>query len=420
MGDLRCQACDVTTGRYAAASLCPTCAASTGGAGETEVAPTAPVASAVWLWTAPEAATALATRDLPTILRAYRRINGLSQAALAEVLGYDKSYVSMIETGKRAITDVASRQHIATRLALPAHVLGVTGTGDAEYRAMLQFGDSTVRLAEIARQSGRAVEAVNELWPLLARLEARAAEGHLERDTVVLLARARIALGVSLGTVLPEEQLPAAANWTGQAVAVTGKLNDQALHAHALRMHGNELRKAGHTAAAVARLRQSLELSTGAEERGGSLAFLCRAAAEFGDAATFTDALVEYRELLDTNSARGLLFQPFALREVEIRGLLDLGRLPDATRRLGDPPGVPAAPQWRIIEQITSGEVMAMTGEPDTAASLFRDAVLSAEQHRLPHQVQRAIRSTVRAGMHDLATECRAALTRIRSATLSR
>lgn len=36
----------------------------------------------------------------------------------------------------------------------------MTGTDDAEYRAMLQFGDSTVRLAEIARQAGYAVEAI--------------------------------------------------------------------------------------------------------------------------------------------------------------------------------------------------------------------------------------------------------------------
>ncbi|MCX4096368.1 helix-turn-helix domain-containing protein [Nocardia sp. alder85J] len=194
----------------------------------------------MWLWAAPEAATAIASRDLTIILRTYRRINKLSQTALANILGYDSSYVSMLETGKRVISDVETRRHIAARLGIPPHILGLAGTDDAEYRAMIQFGDSTVRLAEIARQAGRAVEAVNELWPLVARMEARAAEGRMERDSLELLAQARVALGVSLGTVLPEERLSSAARWTGQAVKVAANLDDPQFYAHTLRMHGNE------------------------------------------------------------------------------------------------------------------------------------------------------------------------------------
>lgn len=277
-------------GRYASEPVCPTCAANN--STEQVQVHAAPIASAIWLWATPEAAPAIATRDLPTILRAYRRINGLNQIALAELLGYDKSYVSMLETGRRAITDVPSRRHIAARLGLPTHILGVTGTDDAEYRAMLQFGDSTVRLAEIARQAGHAVEAVNELWPLVARLEARAAEGRLERDSLVLLAQARVALGVSLGTVLPEERLSSAAHWTGLAVAVAARLDDPTFYAHTLRMHGNELRKAGHVGAAVARLEQSLEQSTQPADQGGTLALLCRATGELGDAERFDTALL--------------------------------------------------------------------------------------------------------------------------------
>ncbi|MEU8895014.1 helix-turn-helix transcriptional regulator [Nocardia sp. NPDC048505] len=301
MGSSRCQACGVTISRYANEPVCPTCAASNN-TEQVSVHVAAPIASAIWLWATPEATTAIATRDLPTILRTYRRINRLSQTAMAQVLGYDNSYVSMIETGKRAITDVASRRHIAARLGLPAHVLGVTGTDDAEYRAMLQFGDSTVRLAEVARQAGHAVEAVNELWPLVARLEARAAEGRLERDSLVLLAQARVALGVSLGTVLPEERLSSAARWTGLAVAVASRLDDQTFYAHTLRMHGNELRKAGHVGAGVARLEQSAKLSSQPAELGGTLAFLCRATGELGDAERFDAALAEYRRLLDRNA----------------------------------------------------------------------------------------------------------------------
>ncbi|MEU6148160.1 hypothetical protein ABZ848_48500 [Streptomyces sp. NPDC047081] len=51
---------------------------------------------------------------------------------------------------------------------------------------MLQFGESTVRLAEIARRSWHASEAVAELWPLIARLEVQVEDGHTERDVLHL------------------------------------------------------------------------------------------------------------------------------------------------------------------------------------------------------------------------------------------
>ncbi len=54
------------------------------------------------MWSSPEARNALATRDLGVSLRAYRKLNRLSQERFAAVLGYDKTYVSMIETGRRA------------------------------------------------------------------------------------------------------------------------------------------------------------------------------------------------------------------------------------------------------------------------------------------------------------------------------
>ncbi|WP_218021976.1 helix-turn-helix domain-containing protein [Nocardia nova] len=376
--------------------------------------------SAVWLWATPEASTAIATRDLPTILRAYRRINGTSQAALAELLGYDKSYVSMLETGRRAISDVGTRRHIAARLSLPAHVLGVTDVDDAEYRTMLQFGDSTVRLAEIARQAGRAVEAVNELWPLVARLEARAAEGHMERDSLALLARARVALGVSLGTVLPEERLSSAARWTGLAVKIAAHLDDPNFYALALRMHGNELRKAGHPGAAVARLDHSLQLSNEPADQGSALAFMCRAAGELGDAERFDNALSDYRNLLDKNAGSGLLFQPFTLREIELRGLMGTGRIMPACGLVHRQAGRPAAPQWYIIERVTTGEVLVESRDVEGAVDAFTDAIDSAERHRLPHQIQRAVRAGAKAGLFDLVDAGRAALERTQSRLTAR
>ena len=54
--------------------------------------------SPLWLWSGPEAHNALQTRDLAVVLRTYRRFTGMSQDRLATVLGYDKTYISMIGT----------------------------------------------------------------------------------------------------------------------------------------------------------------------------------------------------------------------------------------------------------------------------------------------------------------------------------
>jgi len=371
--------------------------------------------SALWLWSSPEAARALATRDLGVILRTYRRLNRLSQERLAALLGYDKTYVSMIETGRRVVGDVGTRRHIANVLALPSHTLGVTDSNDADFAAMTQFGDSTIRLAEIARQAGRAVDAVNELWPLAARLEARAAEGHLERETLVLLGRARLALGVSLGTVLPEERLVTAVRWTGKALIVAEHIADPVLLPHAQRMHGNELRKVGRLRAAVARLQEALRTSTGDEPRGIALALLARAAGEQRDIALFDESIDHYRRLLDVEESRSVLFNRFTLREIQLRGLLNTGRAPEAVRviRTGQFDGEPVAPQWRVIERVTAGEVLLASKQRDEAEDVFRAALVAAEVHRLPHQIQRTIRATEASQLSSVLEDSCAALDRL-------
>jgi hypothetical protein len=114
---------------------------------------------------------------------------------------------------------------------------------------MVSFAQAVIRLADLARSAGRAAEAVNELWPLVARLEARAADGHLEPAALRVLGHAWTSLGISLGTILPEERLSVAAQWTAKGVAATEQLDDPAALGHALAMHGNELRKNGHPSA---------------------------------------------------------------------------------------------------------------------------------------------------------------------------
>ncbi|MCT2587678.1 helix-turn-helix domain-containing protein [Actinophytocola gossypii] len=370
---------------------------------------------ALWLWSTRDAASALASRDLAVILRTYRRLNGYSQQVLADRLGYDKTYISMIETGRRLINDVGTRRYIAHTLGLPTHVLGVTDGDDADFAAMVQFGDSTIRLAEIARQAGRAVDAVNELWPLVARLEARAAEGHLEHDTLVLLTHARVALGVSLGTILPEERMAAAAKWTGKALAVAEHLDDPAFHAHTLRMHGNELRKANRLPAAIARLSRAAALSIDREGRATALAFLARAAGEQRNSPLFDAAIERYRCLLDRGPARGMLVNPFTYREIHLRGLVSTGRATEAARIMqsNPPDAAPAAPQWHIIERVTAGQVHLAAGDHDAAEEPLRAALSVAEAHRVPQQIQRVIRAADKSGLTEVKAEGQASLARL-------
>lgn len=412
----RCEGCATELSRYATPPVCPTCYALSGH--RPSATPSRRLLPALWLWSTPEAATALATRDLGVILRTYRRLNNCSQEKLAALLGYDKTYISMIETGRRVINDVATRRHIADTLALPAQTLGITGTSDADFAAMIQFADSTIRLAEIARQAGRAMEAVNELWPLVARLEARAAEGHLERDTLVLLGQGRLALGVSLGTVLPEERLVTAAHWTGKALHVAERLQDPPFVAHALRMHGNELRKADRVSAGIARLHCAVQLSVGTEDRGTALTLLARAAGEQGNTAMFDQALAGYRQLLHNRSGRSMLFNPFTFREIELRGLVNTGRAAHAVRLLhtGLPDAAPVAPQWHIIERVTAGQVLLAAGQRNEAEQALRAALTAAEVSLLPHQIQRTIRAAETGQLNGVAQDGRTALHRLNNA----
>lgn len=358
-------------------------------------APRALLPHALWHWATPQAAFVLATGDLGAILRFHRQVHGLSQTALGNLLGYDKTYISMVENGRRAIDDLPSRRRIATALRLPPHVLGVTDPSDADHVAMLQFGDSTVRLAEIARQSGHATEAVAELWPLVARLEARVAEGHTERDVLALLARARVGLGVALGHVLPEERLPTAARWTGQGLAVARHLGDPALASYALRMHGNELRKARLVGAAVDRLRHAVAIAPDDTARAAAMTLLARAAGELGNGTLFDEALRGNRDLLE-RVAHTSLVNPFALREIQLRGLLGTGRADHAVRLIDEqsPRSYAASPQWQVIEHVTAGRVLLLRGDRTGAGDQLTAAVNDATAHRLPHQLQRVIRVT--------------------------
>lgn len=351
-------------------------------------------AARLWRWATPEAQSVLATRNLSAILRFYRAGNRMNQTQLGELLGYDKTYISLLESGKRTLADVGSLERVSQRLGLPPHVLGITTAADTDHQLVLQLGQSTVRLAEIARQTGRATEAVAELWPLVARLEARVADGHAERDTLRLLAQARVGLGVALGNVLPEERLSTAAHWTGKSLEIAAYFGEPRFTSHALRMHGNELRKAGLRGAAVNRLAHAAALAPDLDGRAAVLPLLARAVGALGNAPLFDRVLQEAEALLDRVEHTSLV-NPFSLHEVRLRGLIATGR-PEAAIRLAevDPvAGTTVAPQWRVIEMVTVARVRMQGADRRAAAETLAVAVQEATVQRLPHQLQRIIRT---------------------------
>ncbi|WP_203673297.1 MULTISPECIES: helix-turn-helix domain-containing protein [unclassified Streptomyces] len=369
----------------------------------------------LWRWATPQAEAALASRNLGAILRFYRSVHGLNQTQLGELLGYDKTYISLFELGKRRLDDVESRRRIAECLQLPPHVLGVTDPAATDHRAMLQFGESTVRLAEIARQSGHASAAVAELWPLVARLDARVEDGNSEREVLHLLARARVGLGVALGNVLPEERLHTAARWTAKGLHIARYFDEAAFASYALRMHGNELRKASLTGAAVERLRHAAALAPDRAARAAVLPLLARAAGELGDTALFDSVMRETDTLLQ-QAEHTSLFNPAALYEIRLRGLLATGRADIAIRLVeASPlPATTAAPQWRVIEAVTVGHVRLLAGDHSGAAQSLGTATQEAARQRLPHQLQRVIR-TAGPRLPDIRGEAEQALDRIRA-----
>jgi transcriptional regulator with XRE-family HTH domain len=403
----RCERCGSPGPPSGAPASCAAC--------QLPARPSALVAAASWL---PAAGRGGPGGNLGTVLRGYRHVGGLTQQYLADLLGFDRTYISMIERGRRSVTDRGTLAHIARTLVIPPHVLGIAGPDDVDFTAMLAFGTSVIRLADFARHGGRAADAVSELWPLITRLEARIAAGHVEPEAMRLLARARLSFGVALGHLLPEEQLATAARWTGRALHIARDLGDRELLALVLRMHGNELRKAGHVTAGIIRLRQSLQIDDQPGRHGAGLVLLARAAAESGQAELFDTVARQCVQSLKSMAGNEVLFNTFTVREVRLRGLLATdrtGQAVDLAERFAADDR-PPTPQWQVIERITTADALGRTGDEHTAAAMLSAALTDAETLRLPHQVQRIIRLAgqpdVRAGQ-PIRAQAEAALTRL-------
>lgn len=89
MAGKRCDACGAGLSTFATEPVRPTCHTSANLPAPAH--PARRLGPPFWIWSAGETAAALASRDLSTILRTYRRINRMSQQQLADLLGYDKT-----------------------------------------------------------------------------------------------------------------------------------------------------------------------------------------------------------------------------------------------------------------------------------------------------------------------------------------
>lgn len=336
--------------------------------------------------------------DVGHVLKHYRSLHQLTQRDLAALLGFDQSYISKLENGQR-LRDLATLKHIAQSLGIPGQWLGLLSEGSphAQSAELIEVAPSVIRLSQIVRESGRADAAVNELWPLMLRLETQATQDHNNPSLLLMLASAQAMLGVILGDLLAEEQLWISVHFFKKAVALVDEHSDAWLKAEVYRGCGNELRKHKHYTEAIVYLEQAFFLAPDGMTRGVAAALLARTYGELGDKERFLDAMGGVHYAQERTSSFTPTFNPVTTHEVHIRGLLNVGQITMLPPLLEQDPSrfltVPVAPQWHVISRITEAEALFRIGKVDDGLAHLQTALLGAELCRLPHQVQRAMRA---------------------------
>ncbi|MCB5907647.1 hypothetical protein [Streptomyces pinistramenti] len=163
---------------------------------------------------------------------------------------------------------------------------------------------------------------------------------------------------------------------------------------YALRMHGNELRKASLRGAAVQRLCRAAATAPNDTARAAALPLLARAAGALRNGRLFDRVMRETDDLLSRVDHTSL-FNPFSLHEIRLRGLVSTGRTDVAMRLVEQSPAptTGVAPQWRVIELITVAHVQLLADDRGGAAESLGSAIREAATQRLPHQLQRITRT---------------------------
>jgi transcriptional regulator with XRE-family HTH domain len=120
-----CTNCGGRLSQYNSESLCAACSRNSVDASRRQTPPSALHPQETWLYTKNVAPAPPDGSNIGELLRAYRDAQNLNQGELAALLGYDQSYVSLIERGKRPIRDINELRRVAAELNLPEDELGL-------------------------------------------------------------------------------------------------------------------------------------------------------------------------------------------------------------------------------------------------------------------------------------------------------
>ena len=251
----------------------------------------------------------------------------------------------------------------------------------------LELVQSQLILAKEVRSVGLSREAAKSLdAPInfLRRLATTPAQH--------LLARTLHTQAVALGDVSPRHKLRAVRRLLREANTIARRLDDSALLHEGLLHLANSLRISGYTAASYRLLKDSLSLNP---ESGRHHLLLARASALLGDRQRFEEYSSRCRDLLDAHGSEGVHFNEVSVREVSLRGYMDLGAFAQAERTLYIPsPQISWAVDlnlWRTILGITEAMAAARTQSLDDTVRLLTMAARDSLRFGLWRQFNRCV-----------------------------
>lgn len=138
-----CTRCGTKLGRSNTDTVCSPCRRAIGpGPSRISVHAASADSSPHWLANDLERAAPPDGSNLADVLKSYRALHRLKQQDLADLLGYDQSYVSLLERSKRTIRDMDELRRLAGALSLPEDELGLLPLGEAVVTVAVPAGAS--------------------------------------------------------------------------------------------------------------------------------------------------------------------------------------------------------------------------------------------------------------------------------------
>ncbi|GAA4663326.1 helix-turn-helix domain-containing protein [Streptomyces youssoufiensis] len=124
------------------------------------------------LWTDARLRAAWARADFAGVFRQYRRLSGLSQTRLGELVGLSQAYVSIVERGRRHITQEAVIARIAGGLGVPEELGGIRQQGDlGRWHPPPELRERVAHAHATGRADLRAADAIGDVLAHYRRTE---------------------------------------------------------------------------------------------------------------------------------------------------------------------------------------------------------------------------------------------------------